>query len=113
MTADQDVSNNMNGSSGTAALPYALVAMLYDANIFGLGKDYAYPEISNTTSSRYDQITTLAKLLTRKTKLADGNSYEPLDMAADQCAKWVLAQNIHINDDEINSVNYVKPKPTS
>lgn len=112
MTADQDVSNNMNGSSGTAALPYALVAMLYDANMFGLGKDYAYPEISNTTSSRYDQITTLAKLLTRKIKLADGNSYDLFDMAATN-VKWILSQNLHINDDEINSVNYVKPKPTS
>ena len=108
MTADQDVDNALNGSDGTAALPYALVAMLYDANMFGLGNDYAYPEGSNTTSSRYDQITTLAKLLTRKAKLADGNDYDVYDMLR-TCTKYILSQNIHINDDEVNSVNYKKP----
>jgi hypothetical protein len=107
MTADQDVDNAGNGTDGTAALPYALVAMLYDANLLGLGKDYAYPETANTTSSRWDQITTLAKVLTRTHTHADGNTYDLFD-AVQTCLKWVLSQNLHINDDEVNSVNHVK-----
>lgn len=82
--------------------------MLYDSNMFGLSKDYAFKEGSNTSSSRWDQITTLAKVLTRKAKLADGNDYDALDMLR-TCTKWVLSQNIHINDDEKNSVNYKAP----
>lgn len=111
MTADVDVDNNLNGNTGagTPALPWALVAMLYDSNLFGLGKDYAYPEKSNVTSSRYDQLTTLAKLLTRTRKMAaDGNDYDAHD-ALFTCLKWVLSQNPHINDNEVNSVNYTKP----
>lgn len=107
MTASQDVDNALNGNSGpgSPALPYALVAMLYDGNIFGLGKDYAYPETSNVSSSRYDQITTLAKLLTRTHIHADGNEYDIWD-ATQTILKWVLTQNIHLNDDEPDSVNY-------
>ncbi|MGZ4662776.1 MAG: hypothetical protein ACXVYB_16010 [Arthrobacter sp.] len=108
MTADQDVFNALNGSDGNAALPYALAAMLYNANLLGLGKDYAYPETSNTTSSRYDQITTLAKLLTRTHKHADGNTYDLWD-AVHTILKWVLIQAPHINDDEKNSVNHKAP----
>ena len=109
MPADQDVYNAMNGSDGTAALPYALVAILYDAHMFGLGKDYAYPESSNTTSSRYDQLTTLAKLLTRKQTLADGNDYDVWDCVF-TIAKWVVKNDLTINDDEVLSVNH---KPAS
>lgn len=105
MTADLDVANALNGSDGQAALPYALAAMLYDANILGLGSDYAYPESSNTSSSRYDQITTLAKVLTRKHTHADGNSYDLWD-AVQTILKWVLTQTPGINDDEVNSVNH-------
>lgn len=107
-TPDQDVANHLDGSSGTAALPEALVAMLYDANILGLSKDYAYKEGSNTTSSRYDQITTLAKVLTRTHTHADGNSYDIWD-AVQTILKWVLTQNKGINDGEKNSVNPAKP----
>lgn len=107
-TPDQDVANHLDGSNGSAALPEALVAMLYDANLLGLSKDYAYKEGSNTTSSRYDQITTLAKVLTRTKKHADGNSYDIWD-AAQTILKWVLAQDKSLNDDEKNSVNYTKP----
>ena len=110
MTADQDVANAMGGNSGpgTPALPYALAAMLFDANMFGIGKDYVYPEQPNVTAARYDHITTLAKVLTRKAKLADGNEYDAYDMLR-TCTKWVLSQNPHINDDEVNSVSYKKP----
>lgn len=103
---DQDVANHLNGNTGAGspALPEALVAMLYDANLLGLSKDYAYKEGSNTTSSRYDQITTLAKLLTRTHTHADGNSYDLWD-AVQTILKWVLTQNKAINDDEKNSVN--------
>lgn len=107
MTADQDVANHLGGNSGpgSPALPEALVAMLYDAHILGLGADYAYPEGPNTTSSRYDQITTLAKVLTRKVKHADGNSYDVFD-AVQTILKWVLTDAPSINDDEVNSVNH-------
>lgn len=110
MTADQDVANAMGGNSGpgSPALPYALAAMLFDANLFGLSKDYAYPEGPNVTASRYDQITTPAKLLTRKHTHVDGNSYDLFD-AVQTLVKYVLTQSPHINDDEVNSVNYKKP----
>lgn len=108
MTADQDVANAGNGGDATGAFVYALVAMLFDSNMFGLSKDYAYPEGANATASRWNQITTLAKVLTRTAKLADKNSYDALDMLR-TCTKWVLSQNIHINDDEPNSVNFKAP----
>jgi hypothetical protein len=110
MTADVDVSNALNGNSGpgTPALPYALVARFYDANLFGRDKDYAYPEGSNVSSSRLDSITSMDKLTTRTHKHADGNDYDLWD-CAQTFVKWVLTQNIHINDDEKNSVNYKAP----
>lgn len=103
MTADQDVDNAANGTDGTAALPYALVAMLYEANLLGLSKDYAYKEGPNTTSSRWDQITTLAKLLTRTHTHSDGNTYDIWD-AVQTILKWVLTQTPGINSDEVNAV---------
>jgi hypothetical protein len=110
MTADQDVLNLFNGSNGTQALPEALVSRFYDAHIFGLSKDYAHPEGANTTSSRFDSITSMDKLLTRKRTHVDGNSYDAWD-ALQTILKSVLAANPHINDDEVNSVNYKKPTP--
>ncbi len=113
MTADQDVYNAINGNSGpgTPALPYALVARFYDGNIFGRNKDYAYPEGSNVSASRLDSITSLDKLLTRTHKHADGNSYDLYDAIQTIC-KYVLAENVHINDNEPNSVNYKAPTTT-
>lgn len=105
MTADQDVLANGNGGTDSGAFPWALVAMLYDANMFGLSKDYAHPEGSNTSASRWDQITTLAKLLTRKMTMPDGNSYDLFDAIMTIC-KWVLTQSPDINSGEPNSVNY-------
>jgi hypothetical protein len=109
MTADQDVFNAINGNSGpgSPALPYALVARFYDANLFGRNKDYAYPEGSNVSASRLDSITSLDKLLTRTHKHADGNDYDLWD-AIQTLVKYVLTQNVHINDNEPNSVNYKK-----
>lgn len=104
MVADQDVDNALNGSDGTAALPYALVAMLYEANLLGLSKDYAYKEGPNTSSSRLDQITTLAKVLTRTHLHADGNVYDIWD-AVQTILKYVLTQAPTINSNENNSVN--------
>ena len=112
MTADQDVDNALNGTDGTNALPYALVAMLYDANLLGLDKDYAYPEGSNTTASRYDQLTTLAKILTRTHTHADGNTYDIWD-AVQTILKWVLEQAPTINSTEVNSVNFKPPAPAA
>jgi hypothetical protein len=112
MTADQDVDNDANGvdSNGTA-LPYAQVAMFYDGNMFGRSKDYAYPEASNTSSSRWDQITSMAKLLTRTQTLADNNDYDLWDCVF-TIAKWVVQQNPHINDNEVLSTNYTPPSPS-
>lgn len=107
--ADQNVDNLMNGSSGTAALPEALVARFYDSNLFGRGTDYAYPEGPNVTSSRYDSITSVDKLLTRTRKMADGNDYDLHD-AVFTILKSVLLADKTINDDEKNSVNF---KPTA
>jgi hypothetical protein len=83
--------------------------MLFTARMFGLGKDYAFPEAPNVSTSVFDQVTTLAKLQTRTALLADGNTYDVYDMLR-TCTKYVLSQNIHINDDEVNSVNYKAPK---
>lgn len=112
MTADQDVANALNGNSGpgSPALPYALVARFYDCHMFGRSKDYAYPEGPNVTSSRLDSITSLDKNIDRTALLADGNDYDIFDMAR-TITKWVLSQNIHINDDEPLSVNYKGATP--
>lgn len=110
MTADVDVNNALNGNSGpgTPALPWALVARFYDGNLFGRNKDYAYPEGSNVSSSRLDSITSLDKLLTRTHKHVDGNDYDAWD-CLQTLVKYVLTENVHINDDEKNSVNYKAP----
>lgn len=108
MTADQDVFNAGNGGTDTGAFPYALAAMFYDANMFGLSKDYAHPEDANTSASRWDQITSTAKLLTRKMRMPDGNDYDIWDAVMTLCKATVVA-NPHINDDEPNSVNYKPP----
>lgn len=110
MVADQDVDNAFNGNTGpgTAALPYMLVARLYDGNLFGLQKDYAYPEGPNVTPSKYDDITTMSKLTTRTHTHIDGNTYDLFD-GIQTIVKSILATNKTINDDEINSVNYKAP----
>lgn len=102
----QSVSDLISGTDGNgAALSFAKVAMLYDANLLGLAKDYAFPEGSNMSPSRLDQITTLAKVLTRTHTHADGNTYDIWD-AVQTILKWVLAQDLTINASEINSVNH-------
>jgi len=102
----QSVSDKLDGINANGNQePYDVVAMLYDANLLGLAKDYAFPEGSNTSSSALDHVNTLAKILTRTHKHADGNSYDAWD-ALQTCLKWVLTQNLHINDDEKDSVNY-------
>jgi hypothetical protein len=105
----QSVADSIAGTDGSGtALPWAKAAMFYDAHMFGLPKDYAFPETSNTSASRLDQITSLAKLLTRKQKLVDGNDYDAWDCLF-TLTKWVLSQNVQINDTEVNSVNYKAP----
>ena len=98
--------NKLDGVDGNGnALFYRVAAMFYDAHMFGLSKDYAYPEGSNTTASLLNHGTSLAKLLTRKQKLADGNDYDIWDCVF-TITKWVLSQDVHINDAEVNSVNH-------
>jgi hypothetical protein len=102
----QTVSDKLDGTNDDGQLlGYRRAAMFYDANMFGLSKDYAFPEGSNVSPSLLDQGTSLAKLLTRKQTLADGNDYDLWDCVFTM-TKWILAQDPHINDDEINSVNY-------
>lgn len=102
----QSVSDKLDGLDGNGNIEtFANVAMLYDAHILGLAKDYAMPEGPNVSASVIDHVTTLAKILTRKVTLEDGNSYDAFDMLA-TCTKWVLSQNAGINNDEVNSVAY-------
>lgn len=102
----QSVSDKLDGlDSNGNALPYRMAAMLYEANLLGLDKDYAFPEGANASPSMEDQSTTLAKLLTRKLTLADGNQYDLWD-AVMTAAKAAVLANPHVNDDEINSVNH-------
>ena len=102
----QSVSDKLDGLDSTGNQePFDIVAMLYTANLLGLSKDYAFPEAANTSSSALDHVNTLAKILTRTHKHADGNTYDAWD-ALQTVLKWVLTQNLHINDDEKNSVNY-------
>ncbi len=102
----ETVSDKLDGINiDGQALGYRRAAMFYNAYMFGLSKDYAFPEGSNTSPSLLDQGASLAKLLTRKQTLADGNDYDLWDCVF-TITKWVLSADPHINDDEINSVNY-------
>jgi hypothetical protein len=102
--ADQVAGTNVDG----VPLTFEEAAMLYPAHMFGLSRDYAFPEASNTSPGMADHVTTLTKLETRLAELADGNTYDFWDMVRTN-TKWILAQDIHINDDEPLSVNYVPP----
>lgn len=105
----QSVSDMLSGTDGGGGqLAFRKAAMLYEANMFGLGTDYAFPEGANVSSSLCDHGTTLAKLLTRKLTLPDGNQYDAWD-AIMTAAKAAILSTPLINDDEINSVNHKKP----
>lgn len=105
----QSVADSLSGDDESGnQLSYRKVAMLYPAHMFGLNKDYAFPEGSNEASSILDEITTLAKLETRTATLADGNTYDLYDMVR-TVTKWILLQDKTINDDEPLSVNYKAP----
>jgi hypothetical protein len=105
----QSVSDKLDGIDGDGnELPFRKVAMFYEAHTFGLAKDYAFSEGPNETASELNHAATLAKLLTRKHTLADGNQYDAWDMLVTLTKAAVLA-NPHINDDEPLSVNYKKP----
>lgn len=102
----EDANNKLDGIDNNGnPLPWRQTAMLYTANLFGLGKDYAFPETANCTPSQLSQVTTLTKLLTRKYTMPDGNDYDAWDMLVTLC-KDVVARNPHINDSEKNSVNF-------
>lgn len=104
----QSVSDKLDGIDGNGnELPFRKVAMFYEAHPFGLAKDYAFAEAPNETASELNHVATLAKLLTRKKTLADGNQYDAWDMLV-AITKYVLSQNPHIMDDEVLSVNYKK-----
>lgn len=105
----ESVANQIDGIDGAGnQLPFRKVAMFYDAHMFGLGVDYAFTEGPNESASMADHAASLAKLLTRTKKFADGNDYNVWD-AIMTTAKSVVAANPHINDDEPLSVNYKKP----
>lgn len=105
----QSVADALAGTDGGGnLLEYRKTAMLFDSNALGLSKDYAFPEGPNMSTSVFDIITTLGKLLTRTRRMSDGNDYDIHD-AAFTNLKATLAANPHINDDEPNSVNHKKP----
>lgn len=105
----ESVADSLDGIDGSGdPLLFRQVAMLYDSNLFGLSKDYAFPEGSNTTPSVLNHGATLAKVWTRTRKMSDGNDYDAHD-ALFTLLKVALAANPHINDDEKNSVNYKPP----
>lgn len=103
----ESVADQVAGTDGGgSALSYEKAALFYESNMFGLGKDYAFPQGPYVTTAMPDKLTSLAKLLARlTTPLTDGNVYDIHDMLR-TCTKWVLSQNVHINDDEPNSVNH-------
>ena len=105
----QSVSDKLDGLDANGnELPFRKVAMFYEAHMFGLASDYAFPEGPNETASELNHVATLAKLFTRKKTLADGNQYDALD-ALWTVAKSIVKANPHINDDEPLSGNYKKP----
>lgn len=105
----QSVADSISGTDGVGSpLVYDQVAMLYAANILGLSKDYAFKEGPNTSPSEIDHVTTLAKVLTRTHKHSDGNTYDVWD-AVHSILKSILLANPHLNDDEVDSVNYKAP----
>lgn len=106
--ADQIAGTDGNGN----ALSYDQVAMLYDSNLFGLSKDYAFPEGPNTSPSEVDHDNTVAKLWTRKRTMSDGNDYDAHD-ALFTLLKAQLLLTPNINNDEVNSVNYGKSIPVT
>lgn len=91
-----------------AAQQFRLSAMFFTAHAFGRNKDYAFPEGANVSASMADHATSLAKLMTRTYVMPDGNEYDAWDMLV-ACTKYVLSQNVHLMDNDVNSVNYKKP----
>lgn len=104
----ESVADQIAGTNGGNPLSFELAAMLFQANILGLSKDYAEPEGPNVSPALTDHATTLAKVLTRTHKHVDGNVYDAWD-AIQTILKWVLLQSPEINNDEVDSVNFVKP----
>jgi hypothetical protein len=103
----QSVADQIAGTDGGGTpLDYEKVAMFFGSNMFGLNKDYAFKQGAYVGVAMPDKLTGLAKLLTRlTTPMADGNVYDLHDMLR-TCTKWILAQDLHINDNEVNSVNH-------
>jgi hypothetical protein len=76
----QSVADQLAGTDGNSnALPYRLTALLQPSQVFSLGSTYPYPEGPNTTPSVFDQVTTLAKVLTRTWVGPDGKTYDLFD----------------------------------
>lgn len=97
--------DKLDGLGDSGELDFRKAALFYTARMFGLSKDYAFPVGSNVTASLLNHGTSLAKLLTRKMKMPDGNEYDLWD-AIMTIAKSVIIENPRINDGERNSVNY-------
>ncbi len=66
------IQNALDGSDGKNALPWRVVHLLRDAQIGDLATTTSGDaEAPNVTASLYDQIVTLAKILTRRYKGKD------------------------------------------
>lgn len=75
----QSVSDKLDGQQDGQDLSYALVHMLEPSALFGLSSSYPDPEGRNHSASRLDQVTTLAKVLTRTYVASDGKTYDIWD----------------------------------
>lgn len=79
------VADKLDGEINGQQLAYALAGLMYPSTIFGLRNGdgiYPYPEGPNASSSRLDQVTTLAKVLCRTYTAKDGKTYDVFDMLA-------------------------------
>lgn len=91
----QSVADALDGTLNGQRLEYRLVDMLRTGTIRDLETTTVFPEGENTSSSVFDQIVTLAKILTRRFEY-NGQLYDIWDMVATvfadtQAAKAVTA----------------------
>jgi hypothetical protein len=81
----QSVADSLAGTVDGSPLSFRQVAMLAASEIFSLSGDvegvtpYPFPEGPNTSTSAFDNITTLSKILTRTWVGPDGKTYDLFD----------------------------------
>lgn len=74
------IADKLDGRINGQPLDYCLVTLLHKSGIFSLRDgSFPQPEGENTSPSRLDQITTLAKILSRTYVASDGHEYDIWD----------------------------------